>query len=132
MLRIVVTVLLVLAAARVSAEHTVYYRYVVLGFVKDAQGKFLPGREVEVVRNKTGLVYSASLFALKTGTMVAGWMLPLVLDRFGFVPKVAQSESALLGILLAFSVGPGIWSWSQPREYTNVRETEKDFSVGLG
>ena len=59
MLRIVVAVLIVLAAARVSAEHTVYYRYVVLGFVKDAQGKFLPGREVEVVRNKTGLVYSA-------------------------------------------------------------------------
>ena len=66
MLRIVVAVLIVLAAVTVaflatpvSAEHTVYYRYVVLGFVKDAQGKFLPGREVEVVRNKTGLAYSA-------------------------------------------------------------------------
>ena len=59
MVRIVVAVLIALVAATVAAEHTVYYRYVVLGFVKDAQGKLRPGREVEVVRNKTGLVYSA-------------------------------------------------------------------------
>jgi len=61
-------------------------------------------------RRSTGLVYSASLFALKTGTMVAGFMLPLFLDRFGFVPKVEQSAGALLGILLAFSIVPGIFA----------------------
>jgi hypothetical protein len=58
-MRIVVAVLIALAAATVAAEHTVYYRYVVLGFVKDAHGKLLSGREVELVRNKTGLAYSA-------------------------------------------------------------------------
>ena len=40
-----------------AAEHTVYYRYVVLGFVKDAKGKLLSDRPVEVVREKTGLKY---------------------------------------------------------------------------
>jgi hypothetical protein len=44
-------------ATPVAAEHTVYYRYVVLGFVKDAKGKLLPDRAVEVVRDKTGLTY---------------------------------------------------------------------------
>ncbi|HKO90826.1 MAG TPA: MFS transporter [Polyangiaceae bacterium] len=87
-------------------------------------------------RRSTGLVYSASLFALKTGTMVAGWMLPLVLDRFGFVPKVAQTESALLGILLAFSVGPGIFAllkavalWVYPlhrREVLRIEEALRE------
>ena len=44
-------------ATPVAAEHTVYYRYVVLGFVKDAKGKPLSGRAVQVVRDKTGLTY---------------------------------------------------------------------------
>ncbi|HMH49412.1 MAG TPA: hypothetical protein VK548_04210 [Candidatus Acidoferrum sp.] len=44
-------------ATQASAEHTVYYRYVVLGFVKDAKGKPLPEQAVEVVRDKTGLAY---------------------------------------------------------------------------
>jgi hypothetical protein len=52
-------VALVLAVASVAAEHTVYYRYVVLGFVKDAQGNLVAGRTVQVVRDKTGLTYSA-------------------------------------------------------------------------
>jgi hypothetical protein len=46
-------------ATPAAAEHTVYYRYVVLGFVKDAKGKPLTDRAVEVVRNKTGLTYPA-------------------------------------------------------------------------
>jgi GPH family glycoside/pentoside/hexuronide:cation symporter len=61
-------------------------------------------------RRSTGLVYSASLFALKTGTMVAGWMLPLFLDRFGFVRNVQQSPAAMHGILLAFSIVPGVFA----------------------
>jgi glycoside/pentoside/hexuronide:cation symporter, GPH family len=61
-------------------------------------------------RRSTGLVYSASLFALKTGTMVAGWLLPLFLDRFGFVRNVQQSAGALLGIVLAFSLVPAVFA----------------------
>ncbi len=59
-------------------------------------------------RRSTGLVYSASLFALKTGVMVGGFLLPLLLDRFGFVRNAEQSATALLGITLAFSVFPGV------------------------
>src|SRR5215470_14923793 len=44
-------------ATPASAEHTVYYRYVVLGVVKDAKGKPVAGKAVEVVRDKTGLAY---------------------------------------------------------------------------
>jgi hypothetical protein len=53
-----VLIVLALAVAPVAAEHTVDTRYVVLGFVKDAQGKLRPELAVEVVRDKTGLAYS--------------------------------------------------------------------------
>ena len=39
------------------AEHEVYYRYTVLGYVKDARGRPVRGREVTVVRDKTGFSY---------------------------------------------------------------------------
>jgi GPH family glycoside/pentoside/hexuronide:cation symporter len=84
-------------------------------------------------RRSTGLVYSASLFALKTGTMVAGWLLPLFLDRFGFVRNVAQSESAQHGILLAFSLVPGIFAalkaaalWAYPLHRGEVLRIEAE------
>jgi hypothetical protein len=47
------------AAAPAGAEHEVYYRYVVLGFVKDALGQPLGGRPVELQRDKTGFSYVA-------------------------------------------------------------------------
>ena len=52
-----VVILLTLAVTPLGAEHAVYYRYVVLGFVKDGRGKLVPGRAVNVVRDKTGLAY---------------------------------------------------------------------------
>lgn len=57
-------------------------------------------------RRSTGLVYSASLFAIKTGIVVGGFLLPLFLHRFGFVRDAAQTATALLGITLAFSIVP--------------------------
>ncbi|MBI4662887.1 MAG: MFS transporter [Verrucomicrobia bacterium] len=58
-------------------------------------------------RRSMGLVYSASLFAIKTGMVVGGFLLPLFLDQFGFVRNAAQTTTALLGITLAFSIAPG-------------------------
>lgn len=46
-----------LGAGGAAAEHAIEYRYVVLGYVKDARGKPLPGRTVELVRDKTGFAY---------------------------------------------------------------------------
>jgi glycoside/pentoside/hexuronide:cation symporter, GPH family len=87
-------------------------------------------------RRSTGLVYSASLFALKTGTMVAGWMLPLFLDRFGFVRNVQQSAGALLGITLAFSIVPGIFAtlkaaalWAYPLSRREVLRIEGELDA---
>ncbi|MDP2898538.1 MAG: MFS transporter [bacterium] len=59
-------------------------------------------------RRSTGLVYSASLFSIKTGIVVGGFLLPFFLDRFGFVRDAAQTATALLGITLAFSIVPAI------------------------
>jgi len=48
---------LVANAPTAAAEHTVYYRYVVLGFLKDPGGKLIRAHPVDVVRDKTGLAY---------------------------------------------------------------------------
>ena len=47
----------VLVASAPRAEHEIYYRYTVLGYVKDARGKPLSGREVKIIRDKTGFSY---------------------------------------------------------------------------
>ena len=54
---VTIAVTMLLASSPVGAEHEVYYRYVVLGFVKDATGKPVAGRAIEVVRDKTGFSY---------------------------------------------------------------------------
>ena len=46
-----------LASTAAEAEHEVYYRYTVLGYVKDARGRPVAGREVKIVRDKTGFSY---------------------------------------------------------------------------
>ena len=58
-LAVAVAVLLgvVAGVAAARAEHEVYYRYTVLGYVKDARGRPVRGREVTVVRDKTGFSY---------------------------------------------------------------------------
>lgn len=61
-------------------------------------------------RRSTGLVYSASLFALKTGTMCAGWLVPMLLKWFDFVPNAEQTSRSLLGITLTFSIGPCLFA----------------------
>ncbi len=47
----------VAAAAPAGATHDVDHRYVVLGYVRDAAGRPIQGRHVEVIREKTGLAY---------------------------------------------------------------------------
>ncbi|MBI3028446.1 MAG: carboxypeptidase regulatory-like domain-containing protein [Candidatus Rokubacteria bacterium] len=46
-------------ASPAAAEHEVYYRYVVLGYVKDVKGAPLRGVTVEAIREKTGFSYLA-------------------------------------------------------------------------
>ena len=44
-------------SATAEATHQVDFRYVVLGYVKDAQGQPLHDVEVRLIRDKTGLIY---------------------------------------------------------------------------
>ncbi len=59
-------------------------------------------------RRSTGLIYSASLFSIKTGIVVGGFLLPLFLAGFGFVKDAEQTATASFGITLAFSIVPGV------------------------
>jgi GPH family glycoside/pentoside/hexuronide:cation symporter len=62
-------------------------------------------------RRSTGLIYSASLFSIKTGILIGGFLVPLFLAQFGYVKGAAtQTLHALLGITLAFSIGPALFA----------------------
>jgi hypothetical protein len=63
------SVLAALAATPAGAEHEVYFRYTVLGYVTDAAGKPRPSQTVQLVRDKTGFSYlgetdAAGLFVI--------------------------------------------------------------------
>ena len=82
-------------------------------------------------RRSTALVYSASLFSINAGIMIGGAMVPIFLAKFGFVPNVVQSASAILGITLAFSLAPGAFAmlkgialWIYPLDQSRVDEVE--------
>jgi hypothetical protein len=71
-----------------AAEHEVYYRYTVLGFVRDAHGRPLTGRRLELIRAKTGLAYPGEtdatgfyLIIARLGDESAGEPLSLRLER---------------------------------------------------
>jgi hypothetical protein len=57
---LVLLAILALAATPAMATHEVYYRYVVLGYVKDTRGHAVRGRELELIRDKTGAAYLAA------------------------------------------------------------------------
>ncbi len=58
-------------------------------------------------RRTTGLVFASSLFGLKVGLGIGGWLLGVVLAAFGYVANVEQSATSITGILIAISVLPG-------------------------
>jgi GPH family glycoside/pentoside/hexuronide:cation symporter len=87
-------------------------------------------------RRSTGLVYSASLFAIKTGTAVAGLLLPWILAKYGYIANVAQSASSVLGITLSFSLFPAGFAtlkavslWIYPLSRAKVNEIENDLAA---
>jgi hypothetical protein len=108
---VVVSIVLALAVAPAAAEHMVYYRYVVLGFVKDAQGTLVRGRPVDVIRDKTGLTYSG-----KT-------------DEQGFFVLVVRLGDESVGETLTLRVGrttTKITTRFDPTNHTDDRGTRVD------
>ena len=57
-------------------------------------------------RQMTALVIAASVFGVKAGVGFGSFIPGLVLDWTGFVAEAEQSESALMGIQIAFAVIP--------------------------
>ena len=67
--------------------------------------------ELKYGRRSTGLIYSASLFSIKTGILIGGFLVPLFLAQFGYEKGAAsQTVRALLGITIAFSIGPALFA----------------------
>jgi Na+/melibiose symporter-like transporter len=59
-------------------------------------------------RRATAIVFSAIVFALKAGLGFGGALTGFALARYGYVPNVVQSASALDGIRLTMSVFPAV------------------------
>ncbi|MCX6952655.1 MAG: MFS transporter [Verrucomicrobia bacterium] len=67
--------------------------------------------EVKYGRRSTGLIYSASLFSIKSGVLIGGFLVPLFLARFGYEKgQEHQTANALLGIAIAFSLAPALFA----------------------
>lgn len=59
-------------------------------------------------RRATGMVFAAVVFALKAGLGVGGAIEGWLLSAYGYVPNVAQTAHALMGIRLVAGVFPAI------------------------
>jgi Na+/melibiose symporter-like transporter len=59
-------------------------------------------------RRATGFMFAGILFALKGGLSLGGALSAWIVDLHGYVPNVAQTESALLGIRLGASLYPAL------------------------
>jgi len=90
-------------------------------------------------RRSTGLIHSASLFSLKTGTMIAGFVAGHLLSWFGFVANQDQSWRALWGITLMFSIIPAGFAIAKaialsiyPLDRRRVLEVERELAKRAG
>ena len=88
--------------------------------------------EYKFGRRSTGLVHSAQLFSMKTGSMIAGSMGGLLLAYFGFEANAVQTPRSILGITLMFSIIPAgfalvkAWAiWRYPLTAVKMQEIEK-------
>jgi hypothetical protein len=104
--------LLLVTPGTCSAEHEVYYRYTVLGYVKVPAGTVRPRIEVELVREKTGFSYLAEA------------------DETGFYVIVARLGDESLGEKLRLRAARGsatITARFDPADHVHERGTRVDF-----
>jgi GPH family glycoside/pentoside/hexuronide:cation symporter len=93
--------------------------------------------EVKYGRRSTGLIYSASLFSIKSGILIGSFLVPLFLAKFGYERDApAQTPRALLGISLAFSIVPAFFALLKavalliyPLDQTQVDEIERKLAA---
>ena len=87
-------------------------------------------------RRTTGLIFSGLLFSQKMGLAFGAGLSGWILGWFGFVASEIQSDSALLGIRLMFSVFPGLLTLgaalttiAYPLTDTRVREIDAELEA---
>ena len=83
-------------------------------------------------RRSTGLIHSASLFSMKTGSVLAGFLVGWGLSLFGFVANQNQSQGTIRGIMVMFSIIPAFFAackavalWKYPLDRRKVSEIER-------
>jgi glycoside/pentoside/hexuronide:cation symporter, GPH family len=64
--------------------------------------------EWKTTRRATGFMYAGILFALKAGLSIGGALSAWIINVYGYVPNVAQTDHALRGIRLGASIYPAI------------------------
>lgn len=65
--------------------------------------------ELKTGRRVTGLVFSGALFALKLGVAIGGWLIGLILAKYGYDGKAdTQTQEAVKGIVLSLTLFPAI------------------------
>jgi hypothetical protein len=98
------------------AEHEVYYRYVVLGYVKDAKGTPVASTHVELVRDKTEFSYLNET------------------DAEGFFVLVARLGDESVGETLTLKIGEAsarLIARFDPTNHTDARGTRVDLEGAL-
>lgn len=94
-----------------------YVMYFILSFVVDVHAPVFWSAIAEAVDygqvksgvRVSGLAFGGISFAQKAGMGLAGAAVGLLLDAFGYVPDVAQSELALLGLALMLTIIPAVF-----------------------
>lgn len=94
-----------------------YILYFILSFVVDLHAPVFWSAIAEAVdyghaetgKRVSGLSFGGISFAQKAGMGIAGAAVGYLLDFFGYIPDVVQSESALKGIALMLTIIPGVF-----------------------
>ena len=97
-------VLVLLAALPAAGEHEIWYRYTVLGYVTDAQGRPRAGERVELVRDRTRFSYLAET------------------DAAGFYVIIARLGDESAGEGLTLRLGPSTVRLTATFDPTNHRD----------
>ena len=64
--------------------------------------------EWKTSRRATGFMYAGILFALKAGLSLGGALSAWIINVYGYIPNIAQTERALTGIRLGATIYPSL------------------------
>lgn len=115
---VVMSVLMfVLVKPMPQSVYLAYVFYFILSFVVDLHAPVFWSAIAEAVdygqaktgERVSGLAFGGISFAQKAGMGVAGAVVGLLLDWFGYIPDEIQTESTLLGLALMLTIIPGLF-----------------------